>query len=127
LGGGDIAGEGEVGERGEGDVVGAADAGFEHAAAPDGDVALLAEVVDFEGFGEAADAAEFDVDDAAGVEADGLFGVVGGADALVEADGGLEGGLELDVVDDFVVGERLFEHHQVELVQGRRWSISARV
>src|SRR5271156_3214860 len=44
--GGDVAWEGEVGEGGKVNVVGAAYAGFEHAAAPDGDVVLLAEIVD---------------------------------------------------------------------------------
>src|SRR5260370_31652142 len=37
AGGGDVAGKGEVRQRGQGDVVGAADSGFQHATAPDGD------------------------------------------------------------------------------------------
>ena len=46
LAGGDVAGQDEVGKRGERDVVGAADAGLEHASAPDGDAGGLREVVD---------------------------------------------------------------------------------
>src|SRR6202007_1039259 len=90
LAGGYVAGEGEVGEGGHGDVLGAADAGFEHAAAPDGDGIFLAEIVDTFCLEEAADAAEFDVDDFAGAESDGGFGLLVGVDALVEADGRFE-------------------------------------
>ena len=39
---------------------------------------------------EAAHAAQLDIDDAAGAQPDGLFGVVRGADALVQADGRLQ-------------------------------------
>ena len=39
---GDVAGQRKIGLRGHGDVVGAADAGFEHASAPDGDAFGLA-------------------------------------------------------------------------------------
>src|SRR5690349_3594476 len=46
LAGGDVAGEDEIGERGQCDVVGASDAGFEHATAPDGDAGSLGDVVD---------------------------------------------------------------------------------
>jgi hypothetical protein len=66
--------------------VGAADAGFEHAAAPDGDAELLGDVVDGDGFGEAADAAYLDVDDFAAAKFEGCAGVAAVANALVEAD-----------------------------------------
>jgi hypothetical protein len=66
---------------------------------------------------EAGHAPQLDVDDAAGAQLDGLLGVVRGADAFVQADGGLELGLQLGVVDDVVVAERLLDHHQVEIVE----------
>jgi len=43
--------------------------------------------VEFDGFGEASDAAQFDIDDASGTEAESLLGMVGGANALVKTDG----------------------------------------
>src|ERR1035438_6425243 len=94
LTGRDVAGEHEVGQAGEGDIVGAPDAGLEHAAAPDRNAGGLRDIVDAFGLAESGDAAELDVDDAAGVQLDGLLGVTRGANALVEADGGLELGLE---------------------------------
>lgn len=57
LAGGDVAGKREIGESGHGDVLGAADAGFEHPTTPDGDGILLAEVVNAFCLEEAADAA----------------------------------------------------------------------
>ncbi len=48
--GGDVAGQSEIRQRGHGDVVRATDAGFEHAAAPDRDGFLLAEIVDAAGW-----------------------------------------------------------------------------
>jgi len=54
--GGDVAGEREIGEGGHGDVLRAADTGFEHAAAPDGDGVFLAEIVNAFGLEKTADA-----------------------------------------------------------------------
>src|SRR5580700_7512802 len=71
FGGGDGSGQAEVLQRGKRDVVGAADAGFEHATAPDWDLLGVADVVDFHGFAETADPADFDVDDAACAGLDG--------------------------------------------------------
>ena len=111
--GGDVAGEREIGLRGHGDVVSAADAGFEHAAAPNGNVVFLAEIVDAFGLEVAADAAEFDVDDFAGAESDGGFGLFVGVDALIETDGRLEIFLNFDVAEEVVPAEGLFDHHEV--------------
>ena len=44
-------------------------------------------VVNGDGLRESADAAELDIDDAAGPQANGLFGVVRRADAFIETDG----------------------------------------
>src|SRR5438105_336706 len=62
LGGGDIAWQTEVLKGGKGDVVCAANAGFQHSPAPDGDVVLLANIVHLRRFGETAYAAHFGVD-----------------------------------------------------------------
>ena len=117
LAGGDVAGEREIGERGHGDVLGAADAGFEHAAAPDGDGVFPAEIVNAFGFVETADAAELDVDDLAGTERDSGFGLFVGVDALVEADRSLQVFLDFDVAEEVVPAERLFNHHEVKTVE----------
>src|SRR5271163_1742227 len=81
---GDIAGQREIRQRGHGDVVRAADAGFEHAAAPDGDGFLLAEIVDAAGGGVPANATEFHIDDFAGSDFDGGAGMLDIMDAFVE-------------------------------------------
>ena len=112
-GGADVAGQSEIGLRGHGDVVSAADAGFEHASAPDGDGVFLAEIVDAAGFVVATDAAKFDVDDFAGAESDGGFGLFVGVDALIETDRRLNGLLDFDVAEEVVPAEGLFNHHEV--------------
>ena len=68
--GGDVARHREVREGREGDVVGTADAAFQHAAAPDGNPVGLAEVVEADGRSVAADPPRLDVDDPAVLEGD---------------------------------------------------------
>jgi hypothetical protein len=100
----------------EGDVVGTADAGLEHAAAPDGDPTLGRRVMDGDGLGEASYATDFDVDDAAGVHVDGGEGVAAVAYGFVEADRGVEALLQHGVEVEVVVPEGLLDHEQFELV-----------
>ncbi len=100
--GGDVAGQGEIRKSGHGDVVSAADAGFEHATAPDGDGVFLAKIMDAFGFAETADATEFNVDNFAGAESDGGFGLLEGVDAFVEADRRLQSFLNGDVAEEVV-------------------------
>src|SRR5260370_20930282 len=60
---GDVSGQREIRQRGHGDVVRAADAGFEHATAPDRGGFRLAEMVDAARGGGAADACDCAIDD----------------------------------------------------------------
>src|SRR5215469_5064070 len=76
LAGRDVAGQREVRQGGKGDVVGAADSRFQHAAAPNGDACGLRHIVDALRFAEAAYAAQLDINDAAGAQPDSLLGVV---------------------------------------------------
>lgn len=117
AGGGEVAGEGEAGEGGEGYVVCAAYAGFEHAAAPEGDFFFAGELVDGEGFCKAADASGFQVYDASGVEGVHVVGIFEGENGFVETDGRVYAFLELGVVDDVVPGEGLLDHGEVEWVE----------
>ena len=86
-------------------------AGFEHAAAPDGDLAGAAEIINLDGGSKAAEAAEFNIDDAAGAEVDGGAGVFEGVDAFVKADGCFEFALEFGVAVEVVPSEGLLDHH----------------
>ena len=81
--GADIAGKSEVGLGGHGDIVGAADSGFEHASTPDRDGVFLAEIVDAASFEVSTNPAKFNVDNFAGAESDGGFGLFVGVNALV--------------------------------------------
>ena len=76
-----------------------------------------AEVVHPLRLAQAAHAADLDVDHPAGTQVERLARVVGRVDALVEADRRLQGGLEPGVVDDVVVGQRLLDQEQVEVVE----------
>jgi len=116
AGGGDIAGQREVGQGRERNVVGTADAGLEHAAAPDRNAPLGGRVVNGDGFAEAADSPALDVDDAAGFHVDRGESVAAVADGLVEADGGVEALLQQGVEVEVVVPEGLLDHKQVELL-----------
>src|SRR5579859_1227906 len=89
LAGGDIAGKRIAGKGRGGDVVGAADATFEHAAAPGRNIFVQAIRLDGAGARMAADAAEFDIDDAGGAEFNGRFGVAQVTNGFVEAQRGL--------------------------------------
>jgi hypothetical protein len=117
LAGGNVTGKREIGKRGQGDVVSAADAGFEHAAAPDGDGFFLAEIVNAARGGVAADAAELDIDDLAGADFDGGASVLEIVNAFVEADGSLKVALKFGVGVDVVVAERLLDHDEEEIVE----------
>jgi hypothetical protein len=97
--------------------VGAAYAGFEHATAPDGDVAGLAEIVNAASFVVTAYAAEFDVDNFASAESDGGFRLFVSVNAFIEADGSLERFLDFDVAEEVVPAEGLLDHHEVERVE----------
>ena len=68
LAGGDITGERVAAKGRDGDVVNAADAAFQHATAPNRNIARQAELLDFPSARVAADTAELDVDDARGAE-----------------------------------------------------------
>src|SRR5215469_11059774 len=97
--------------------MGAADAGFEHAAAPDGNVILYAYVVDLFGFGKASNPANLDIDDAASATLHRAGGIAGIFDRLVQADGGPQFLLETGMVVDIVVPQGLLDHQQIELIE----------
>src|SRR6266568_8164969 len=112
--GSNITREGEIGKGRECDIVRAADAGFEHAAAPDGDAVTLAEIVDAPRNGVTADTAKLDVDDLAGAQFDGGTRLLFRMNALIQTNWGVEFLLKFDVAVEVVPAERLFDHHQVE-------------
>src|SRR5882724_2251054 len=117
-----VAGQGEIRKRGERDIVRSADAGFEHATAPNGDAALLAKIVDAACDRVAADAAELDVDNLAGAEFHGGARLLLAVNAFIEADRRVEFLLQLDVAVKIVPAERLLNHHEIkafELFQER--------
>src|SRR5688572_31097307 len=69
------------------------------------------------GFGVSGNAPQLNVDDPARARINGLAGVFGIENRLIQADGSLNGLLKLDVIDDVVPGQRLLNHQQLELVQ----------
>src|SRR5208282_4972712 len=107
---GDIAGQRKAFQAGEGDVVRAADAGLEHAAAPDGDAALECGVVHGDRLGESTYAPQLDVDDPARLHLDGGQSIAPVVNGFVEADGSIEASLQHGVEVEVVVPERLLDH-----------------
>ena len=113
----DIAGEREPGQGGDGHVGRPANPKLVHPAAPDRDASRQADIVYALCFEQAADSADLDVDRPAGTQVESLPRVVGRVDALVQADRRLQGSLEGRVVDDIVVGQRLLDQEEVEVVE----------
>src|SRR3974390_1459291 len=70
------------------------------------------------GSGNPADAADLDVDDAAGTQLQRGFGIPRTSNGLVEADGSLDGLLQPRVEIEGVVPQRLLDHKQLESVEG---------
>ena len=91
LRGGNVTRQLEVGQGGECYIVGAADAGLEHASAPDGHAEALRHIVHGDGVGKTADAPDLDVDDAASTKFERRFGVARAADGLVQTKRRLDG------------------------------------
>ncbi len=65
-----------------------------------------------------ADPGRFDVDDPAGLHFERVTRMPGGDHALVQADRRLELCLELAMVPDIVLEQRLFDQEKVEIVNG---------
>src|SRR5689334_18293797 len=95
----------------------AANAAFQHASAPDRNIVLPSNVVHSHGFTETADAADLDIDDAAGAQFNGSTRVAARVNRLIEADAGLELPLQLGMKVEIVMPERLLDHEQAELVE----------
>src|SRR5215467_15221334 len=77
----------------------------------------LAYIVDTPGFRMPTHAPQLDIDDPAGAQLDGSFGVAGVTDAFVEADCGLDLLLQLGVHVNVVPLQWLLDHEQAEFVQ----------
>src|SRR5712672_2001014 len=91
----------------------AANPGFEHTAAPHGNLFRLATIVDLLRRSVSTDASELDIDDSAGAQLDGRAGVFVGVDAFVETNRSIQFSLQLRVTVQVVPAERLLDHHQV--------------
>src|SRR5882672_4490193 len=115
--GGNVARQGIAGEGSNGDVVGAADAGFEHAPAPNGNIFCEAVTLACACTGMAANAAEFYVDDARGAEFDGCGRIANVLDGFIEAERSLQEFLQFGMCVDVVPPERLLHHEQAKLVE----------
>src|SRR5215469_2015895 len=110
LRGRDVAWQLEIQKCRECHIVGAANSGFEHAAAPHGYGEALGDVVHCDGVGEAANAPYFDVDDATGAKLERGFRVARAADGFVEAYRGFYRFLQAGVEVEVVVPEGLLDH-----------------
>src|SRR5579885_11736 len=99
------------------DVVGAADAGFQHAAAPHRYSVALTKIVNALCDGVTANASHFDVDNATSAEFDSGKRLLFRVNALVQTDGGLQALLQLNVAVEIVPAERLLDHHQMKRVE----------
>src|SRR5882724_6789637 len=106
---GNIPGKAKVRQRGQRDVMCAADTGFQHAAAPHRKAALLAQIVDLARDSVSAHATQLDVDDLACAEHNRGFGLLDGVNALVEANRGVKLLLQGDVAEQVIPTQRLLD------------------
>ena len=98
------------------DVVCAADAGFEHATAPNRNVVFTTDLLDSLRLRVSADASELEIDYASCAESDRVPRIVAGTNRFVEANRRRNLFLQFGMIEDVVVSQRLFDHHQVEVV-----------
>src|SRR5215475_10422094 len=115
--GGNIARQGVAGERRDGDIVRAADAAFEHAATPYRNILAGTVGLNFAGAREASNAAEFDIDDAAGAEFNGGLRVTQVGNRFVETESCFDLLLQFGVRVEIVPPQRLFDHQQIKFIQ----------
>ena len=104
-------------------IVRPSDPRLQHPSAPHRNPGPLANVVQLLRLREPAHAPQLDIHDPARLHRDRLFGMMRRADAFIETDRRLQLCLQLRMIDDVVVLERLLDHHQmkiVELLQPRR-------
>jgi len=66
---------------------------------------------------ESAHASELDIENAAGLEKDRLLRMMHGSNTFVEANGSFQLSLQCRVIHDFVVRQRLLDHHQTKFIQ----------
>src|SRR5690349_7696440 len=95
----------------------AANPGFQHPAAPDGNVSFLTYVMNCNGLSEAAHPSHLDVDDPACAKFNSGFGVSRIMNGLIQTDRCLQFTLQFCVAQDVVMPQRLLDHEQVELLE----------
>ena len=105
----DVGRVGEVVEHRQGGAEGGAGGAFEHPADPAGDARPLADVVDRHCTRQPAHATRLDVHVAAASQGDRLHRPPRVRDALIEADGRLDLGLKLGVIDQVIVGKAFYD------------------
>src|SRR5579864_6904231 len=123
LAGRHVAGQREIRQRRERNVVRAPDAGLQHPAAPHRDAVLLADVVNVTRHGESAHTAKLYIDDLARAQFHGRARLLFGMHAFIQANWSFEPLLKLDVTINVIPAERLLDHHQIktiELLQERK-------
>src|SRR6266849_2089499 len=113
----DVARQRESLERSHRDVVRAANAGFQHAAAPYGNLLFAGDVFNFLRLSMPAHAPELYVNDAASAEGDRVSRILRRFHRLVQTNRSLNLLLQFRVVKDVVVPKRLFDHHQLEFIE----------
>jgi hypothetical protein len=114
---GDIAGKSEVGQRREVDVVRAADAALEHSAVPHRNVTTQSEIVQRDRLPVSAHPPGLDVDDAAGVERDGVFRISQRVNRLIQANRRVHLRLKFRMITNVVVVQWLFDHQEMKSVE----------
>ena len=109
------------------DILRPPDSGFEHSAAPDRNSPLAAKGLELPGFCMSSHPAEFDIDDPASSDAQRFARVINAQDRFVQTDRRGQFLLQRCVVDDAVIGQRLLDQHQIEIIQRLKVSTSFNV
>src|SRR5438552_4097332 len=112
-----ISRQDEVWERGECDIVSAANPGLQHSAAPNRHPVRLAQVVNSPRNRMPADPAHLDIDDPARAQLNRGPRLLFRVNALVEANRRLQFLLEFHMPIQVVPTQRLLDHHQIEVFQ----------
>ena len=97
--------------------MGAADARFQHAAAPDRNGSAMGHVVYRDGLTESSHPPHFDVNDFAGAQLQRGLRVTPAVNGFIQTNAGLELFLQAGMKIKIVMPERLLDHQQIEGVK----------
>src|SRR4029077_19022765 len=84
---------------------------------PNWNIAFATDCLNLFGLRVPADAAELEIDDLSGAKRDRVFRILARMNRLIQTNRRRDLLLQLSMIEDIVMSQRLLDHHQVKLIQ----------